>query len=198
MLTTQEKKEVIEKISRKKKEVQYLQTELISVNDKKETYFKQKTEMSDKISKLINEIKKARTIRDELTKQVKKEKQSRDNHNIEVKGNVEKLKSLVKERDEVLKKHNIKDPTNILRQISRIEEQIETEPMSFDAEKKLMKKIKDLKKKLSQAQAVSKIIGTIRDISKVTDEKKKTAQQSHKKVQSQKIPDKYCSRNVWL
>jgi uncharacterized coiled-coil DUF342 family protein len=55
---------------------------------------------------------------------------------------VNKIKELEKERDEVLKKHNLKDPSQIIRQIKAMEMKIETVPMSFEKEKELMKQIK--------------------------------------------------------
>jgi len=62
MLTAEEKRELFKKISEKRKEISQLQAELNSINDKKEHWFNKKTELSKKISSLIQEIKKNRMI----------------------------------------------------------------------------------------------------------------------------------------
>ena len=184
MLTAEAKKDLFKKVSEKRKEISQLQVELNSVNDKKENSFKKKTELTTKISSLINEIKKSRSTRNDFTKQVKKDKVERDKQNKSVKASVDKIKELEKERDDLLRKHNIKDPTSILKQIAAIDVKIETEPMSFDKEKKLMKEIKGLKKKLKEAESVSHIISKIHSLSEEIDTKKKGAQKTHKQVQT--------------
>jgi predicted transcriptional regulator len=73
MLSADEKKDLFAKISEKRKEISQLQQELNSVNDKKEEFFKKKTELSNKIGLLIDEIRE-QTTRNSLTEQVKKEK----------------------------------------------------------------------------------------------------------------------------
>ncbi|MDO8480826.1 MAG: hypothetical protein Q7S65_03330 [Nanoarchaeota archaeon] len=185
MLTAEEKKKLQDQISEKRAQIAALQTELKAINEQKERHFKAKSELSERIHSLIEEIKKSRQSRDTLTKDVRAFKQDRDKFNDAVKGSVVKLKELEQKRDEALKKHNIKDPSGILRQIETLDRKVETEPMSFDKEKKIMKQIKDLKKTLKDAQEVSNIIKEINTLSKLTDEQKQVAQESHKRVQNQ-------------
>ena len=184
MLTVDEKKELFQKITEKRKEITQLQADLNSINDKKEHWFSKKTELSKKITSLISEIKKSRNERNSLTEKVKEDKVEREKKNKDVKASVDVIKKFEKERDELLKKHKIKDPTKILSQIAQLELKIETEPMSFDKEKKIMKQIKDLKKGLADANMVSGVVEKIHELSSVIDEKKKNAQQTHKKVQN--------------
>jgi uncharacterized coiled-coil DUF342 family protein len=185
MLSQQEKKELLQKISEKRREISQLQTELNLANDKKESFFQKKTELSKKISSLIDDIKHNRNQRNELTKQVRSEKEERDKHNLDVKESVDKIKVLEKEREELIQKHNLKqDPIALIKQIRGIEFKIETQPMSFEEEKKLMKRIRDLKKHLEEAKAVVGVIDKMRELSRQIDEKKRTAQSTHRKVQS--------------
>jgi uncharacterized coiled-coil DUF342 family protein len=185
MLTAEEKKDISQKIFEKKREISKIQLELNAVNDTKEEFFKKKTDLSKKIADLIGEIKENRKDRNTFTQQVRQEKEERDKHNLDVKSSVEKIKELEKERDELLKKHNLKEnPTFILKQISSLEFKIETQPMSFEEEKRIMKKIKGLKKQLEESKSVISVIEKINSLSREIDDKKRTAQQSHKKVQS--------------
>ena len=185
MLDPKDKKELLNQISDKRREVSGLQAEMNSLNDKKEAAFRKKTELSKKILSLINEIKANRDQRDSLTKQVQQTKEDRDKHNREVKDAVEGIKDIEKERDALLKKHKIKkNPSYILKQIADLDMKIETEPMSFEKEKKIMKQIKDLKKGMEQAKAVSGVLEKAHEKSMQIDDLKKKAQKTHKKVQS--------------
>ena len=185
MRTAEEKNKLFRKIGEKRREISQLQSELNSINDKKEASFQKKTELSNKISSLIDEIKKSRKERNSFTGQVKQDKVEREKRNKEVRQAVEKIKDIEKQRDELLRKHNIQgNPTSIMRQISALEFKIETEPMSFDKEKKIMKQIKDLKKKMDQSKVVSDVLGKIHALSEEIDMKKKVAQETHKKVQN--------------
>jgi len=166
MLTPEERKKYLRELANKKKEILQVRNELNSINDKKEELFKSKDELSAKISSFIHDITHARSQRNILTREVKKEKQERDKFNLGVKDAVEEIKKLKKERDELLKKHNIKDPTYLLKQISSLETKIETEPMSFDKEKKIMVKIKLLKKNVKEMEVVTGIIHKIEELSK--------------------------------
>ncbi|MBS3106294.1 hypothetical protein J4419_01355 [Candidatus Woesearchaeota archaeon] len=185
MPTAEESRKLQEQISSKRAQVNALQTELRAINERKEKHFREKTELSERIHSLIEEIKRSRQTRDTLTKDVRQFKQDRDKQNEAVKASVARLKEFEAKRDELLKKHNIKDPTGILRQIEILERKVETDPMSFDREKGIMKQIKELKKKLKDAQEVGNVLKEIRDLSKLTDEQKRVAQESHRRVQGQ-------------
>ncbi len=183
MLTAEERKALLATLIEKREDIKKFQAEFNILGEKKEHWFGIKTKLSEQISQLIESIKKSRSERNTLTDEVKKTKEERNLRNKDVKESVARIKELEKERDTLLKKHKVKDPTQILNQIALIETKIETEPMSYDKEKKLMQKIKEMKKEVQEASLVSDVVKKIRDLSKEIDERKQIAQQSHNRLQ---------------
>src|SRR3989338_2025722 len=123
-------------------EVKKLRNELNSLNSFKEHLFQEKDRLTREILSQISEVKKLKQRRDSLTKQVKEEKKKKKK---------KKIKEIKKEKKKIVDKYNIKvDPSRINDEIERLELKIQTEPMSFDKEKKIMETINKLKKQKKQ------------------------------------------------
>ena len=172
-----EEKDSFKDLNKCKTEITGLKNTLNELDNQKESWFKKKEEHTKKISKFIKEIKDIKKQRDKLTKQVKEDKKERDNRNEEVKKKIEEVKKLNKEKSEVKKKFGIKeDPSRIKAEIEKMESFIEIEVIPFNKEKEIMKKIKELKKKLKGSGKVSEVFAESSKLSKEIDELKKKSE----------------------
>ncbi len=174
-ITEAEKKELYRQLAEKQKEISELRKNLNSINDQKEAAFEQREKYSKEISQHIYRLRDSKQKRDTLTVNVKEAKKNRNELNKKIKEKNNEINKLRKEKEELQRKHNIRgDPSQIRRDIRRLEYKIETEVMSFDKEKQLMKTIKGLKKKLAECaviEAVSKKIDeAYREIKRERDE----------------------------
>ncbi len=168
-----------------------LKERISSLNDRKEQAFQNKQELSTKIGekiRLVNEHKKARN---DLTKQVRDLKEERDKLNTQISASIAQLKELQPEkREEPLpipqlpygpRGENI-HPSELKRKIKAIEQKIETVPMSFDAEQKLMKQLKQMKKHVGNMETSAGKHSELITKSKEIDKLKKSANALHAKV----------------
>lgn len=180
-----ERNELIQKLNICKKEISELRNSLNQIDSEKEGWFKKKEELNRDISKLIGEVKGSKTNRDEYRKQIQESKAKRDDLNKLIREKIGEFKKLDAEKKKVVQKHNIKgDPSKIKEQIDFLETKIETEALSFDKEKSIMKEINELRKKLNEAGKVSDIWSKATKLSKEIDELKSQAEKFHKEVQS--------------
>ena len=76
------------------------------------------------------------------------------------------------------------DPSQIKKTIEKLELSIETDAMSFENEKKVMKKIKALKKRFDVAKIANDFFDNIKIFSKDIDKVKKKANEAHLRIQN--------------
>lgn len=151
----------------KKKEAEKLKEEANRLNEEKERLFSEKEKYSKTIRDNIQQIKELKNKRDELTSSVQENKKKRSEIDEKINKILEDLKKFKAERDKVYEKHNLSgNPDTIQGQINKLEKKIETEVMSFDNEKKLMKKIKSLKSQLDDFGVVTGINDKIKEKNK--------------------------------
>jgi uncharacterized coiled-coil DUF342 family protein len=165
-----------------------LRTKLETLNQKKEEAFRKKQEIAAKIADRINQVGEFKKQRNELTRQVRELKVERDKLNTEITTKITEIKAAqpkteapaapapVGPKGERLNVHEL------MRQIKALEQKIETVPMSFDAEQKTMKMIKQLKKQHDQLQGAHNLRGELGTKSKEIDALKKQANALHAKV----------------
>ena len=193
----QQKNELFEGLKLLKKEINELKNNLNSLDEQKEKWFSKKEECGSEIRGLIKKIKESKQKRDELTKKVKEDKQERDKLNQEIKDKISKLKELNKEKELILEKYNItEDPSRIKEVIDKLDLSIETDAMSFENEKKVMKKIKGLKKKFGEAKVVTDILDSLKKLSNSIDEFKKKSNEFHLKIQCRAKESQELHENV--
>ncbi|MBW2996425.1 hypothetical protein KY332_03935 [Candidatus Woesearchaeota archaeon] len=180
-----DKSELKKKLNICKTEINRLRKTLNQLDDQKEAWFKKKEEYSKDISKLIGRVKGSKRTRDKYTKEVKVSKEKRKELNDRIRAKIEEFKKLNIEKRDIQKKYGIKeDPSIIKKQIEKLDFVIEHEGVSFDKEKKLMKEIKELKKKLGESGKASDIFERANKVSKEIDELKEEAEGFHKEVQT--------------
>ena len=177
-------KELSEELNKCKAELSKLKNALNGLNAEKESWFGKKEEFSIKIRESIQKIKEIKAKRDSLTKEVKELKLKRDAINTELLSRLDELYKSKAQKAGIAKSLGIKEPPSKIRDsIEKLEFRIETEAMSFEKEKELMKKINGLRKLYTNASILSeinkKIIESFEEISNMRKEKS----QIHKLVQ---------------
>src|SRR3989338_5877237 len=167
MVSPEEKKALFAELDVLRKELSELRGKLSSIRNEKENHFRKKEELNKKISQLIGNVKTSKNERDKYTSVVKHEKLQRGEFNTHIREKLDELKELKDQRDKALAKINVKgNYTDIEREIKFLETKQETTVMSFYKEKKLMKEIKDLKKKAAEFKGIREISGKINVLSK--------------------------------
>ena len=180
------KRELFSKLDELKKEALALRTALNEADEQKESWFNKKEAHSSRIRQLISSIQSNKQKRDAATLHVREEKEKRKTVNDEIKKKISQIKELNTEKEEVVKKHNIKgDPSRIKEEIEALEFAIETSVMPFDKEKEAVKKVNSLKKRYKESEKISKVWDKMHGLSKEIDELKRQAEDSHNKVQNQ-------------
>ncbi len=141
-------------------------------------------EIGRKISKIISEVRKHKAERNKLNQSIKALKAERDTKNKITNDLIAKAKSLNKEKLDMASKHEVKgDPGQIKRDLDRLNMKLETEAVSFENEKKMMKLINDLKKKYAQVKEVSKVWAEMHDLNDKINDARKEAKKVHDEIQ---------------
>ena len=135
------------------KELSNLRSKLNPLGRDKESAFRELRSLRDKIKFRTDRIKVLKRERDNLTTQVKSNKEQRDHLNQEVKEKSTEKREVDEKKKVLLEKLKIdEDPVQIKIMIQKLETKIETEPMPFEQEKKITKKIKELKAKFKELE----------------------------------------------
>jgi len=186
MFEKQRKLRLIKRLRISEKEVSNLRTKLNDANEKKEYWFKNKEGLKKEISKLSNKAKEIKVKKDNFDENVKKLKDQRNQYNKEVGDLIYKVRLLSRERAEALKKYNLRlSPSRIKDKIEELEQQIETEAISFKTEQKIMKQIKKLKEGYYKSTEMKKIMEKIDQVSNEINSSKTKADYFHKIIQGQ-------------
>ncbi len=186
MFEKQKKLKLIKRWRILEKEISNLKNKLNDASENKESWFKKKEVLKKDINKLITKAKEIRVKKDNFNENVKKLKDQRNRYNREVGDLISKVGSLSRERSEALKKFNLGlSPSKIKDKIDALEQQIETEIVSFKTEQKIMKQIKKLKESYTKSSEIKNIMGKIDQFSGGINSSKKKADYFHKVIQEQ-------------
>ncbi len=156
-----------------------LRTKLNTLNQEKETWFAKRKEYSEQIKQEIHKIKESLKERNQLSSKVQEEKKKRDELNKVISEKIKQAKSF--HTDD--KSTRGISSQELKRQINALEKKIETEGLSFDKEKQLMKTINTLTKQYRAALEEEQKRGAVHGISQEISEMKKQANQVHKTLQ---------------
>lgn len=177
-------KELVEELNNHRVEISKLKNTLNELDKEKELWFRKKNELSSKIKELIVKIKDDKSKRDSLTNEVKELKPKRDGINKEASAKLSGLDKLKKESAELAKSLDIKEsPSRIKQAMEKLEFKIETDTVSFEKEKDLMKKIKELKKIYDKASIVSESNAKITELSGAARKIRKESNDIHQLIQ---------------
>ena len=169
----------VAEFEKSKQTVSELRAQLNQLNEKLRPLFVRKDEIRVAIISRLDRVKVLRAERDALTVQVKQHKVERSQAEQEFKAKIGVVKGLPEVKDVGLY------PSQISRQIERLEFMMETEVMNFDKEQKLFKKVKELQKKLDEARKVQETRRTVRVARDELRTVRKKGEEEHHLVQQQ-------------
>ncbi|MBI4016440.1 MAG: hypothetical protein HY363_01980 [Candidatus Aenigmarchaeota archaeon] len=168
-----------------KTKIRDFRTELAQIDSKLSEQERLRRSTGKEISFLMTATKKLRAERNAFTANVKEKKEIRHKLNEEIRQKIERIKEFNEKKTDAEHKLGFKEnPAAIKRQINILETTIETEAISFEKEKELMRKINDLKKKYVQAEAGSQVWQEAHALSKEIDALKEQADTFHREIQS--------------
>ena len=183
MLTDEKKREVVEKLKQLKKEISELRDSLNKLNLEKEEFFKKKENLKKKISEAITGVKGIKKKKDESITELYKLKDKKNEYSSNLRNYINDLKTLNKEKRELLNKFKI-NPLELKKKIEKLEESLEIEAFKFDTEKKVVKKIKELKQKEKEASKIYEITDKIAKINKDTDNTRDELNKINERIKS--------------
>lgn len=178
------------------KDLTELKKKLDNLNESKEFWYKKKADIGQQIREKIDSVKSLKKQRNELTNNVKDLKKKRDSLNKQIS---EKIKDIIGNKKIFKSSGNI-NLGKAKKEYEDLEFKIQTVPMNFDTEQKLMKRIKVLKKQIDQANELNVSKEEFKKITEETDGLKKEANEIHKKLkedadESQKLHEEFISRS---
>ncbi len=178
------KEEIYHKLSEFRKELTALRQKLNALSAEKEKWYEKKVKAGSEISRLIGLLKEAKAKRDGLTAKVRELKAKRDKTSEKLKKLVDEANALRREKQGVEKKQGIKvSPNKLRKEVEDLEYKLETEALSPDKEKKLMKLIKEKKKQFKELEKTSDIWDKVYKLEREIKDLKKENQERHLKVQ---------------
>ena len=178
----EEKRRLFAQLEELKKELRDLRNNLTSVNQEKENYFSQKDIVSTKIRTALTAIKQERMQRDEFTKKVKELKDQRNTWNKKVQDHITVFKRLDSDKQKAIKEKR-RSPDQLKEEIASLETRLETDVMSFEKEKEMTKKVKDLKKELAGIIDIGAVRDGMKTVNKSITESKKESEVAHQEIQ---------------
>lgn len=161
-----------------------LRKQLDNLTAEKERWFQLRQEYGKQIRAEIDKVKDSMKQRDELTAAVQEEKKKRDELNKVISEKIKVVKEIKPDENEKIIVQ-WRNPEELKRQIVGMEKKIETEGLSFDKEKQLMKQINSLKKHYEEAKKKQDEYFKSRGLSKEIFDLKREANDVHKQVQEQ-------------
>ena len=155
MLSESELNKLMSEMNSVKSEVKELRIQLNNLDRKKEDYFREKRKISSDIFSRIKNAQDYKSKRNSLTDVVKNTKLSKEEieHRVTtLHGEIHKLKE---EKKKLLEKLGVDDPQRLKRNIKQLEFKIETEGLTFEKEKELMKVLSKMKKQYDSVKNVN-------------------------------------------
>src|SRR3989338_1236279 len=177
-------RELVEELSNLKAEASKLRNALDELDREKESWFKKRDDCSKRIRESIQKIKENKSKRDYLTNEVKELKPKRNSINKGISAKLNEFDSLKKEKTALARSLGIKDsPSRIKNQMDKLEFKIETDTVSFEKEKELMKKIKVLKKDYDKLSILKESDKNVRVALDAVRKLRKESNEFHKSIQ---------------
>ncbi len=184
MLGEEERQQLLSQLSERKKRIRELKDQLRELNAEKEKWYAARDEIGKKVTGLITGIKETRGSRDQFTQQVRQLKDERDRFHQEIRKKIEEVTTLRKQKDQLMEQHHLKgDPSLLRKQIEHLEHKIETEPMDFSTEQRLMKDIREKRKQVKEFEKTGDTWKKLHEISQQIEELKKKAEEKHRMLQ---------------
>jgi uncharacterized coiled-coil DUF342 family protein len=176
----EEKAEIQQQLDRLKKEIHLLSVQLKELGEQKELKYREKEGLNQALNNYIKEAKELRDKKKEIDTKIKELKEKRKVFN---KTSSELLSKFREIRATTIPAKKRISPTNIQKQIEKIEFAIQTEALSFEREKKYMQQLHELKAELQQLKTEDEKFKEVRDFREQIKEKKSEADTVHENIQ---------------
>ncbi len=160
-----------------------LRKEVRDVGARKEWLFEVRSIVSKEIKSLFAKLKDLKETRDDLTLQVQSLKEEREVINVDIKKNISKIKSIQKVGSDG-KKVNV---SKIKKELDKLQYYLETNPLSPEDEKKIMRQVKEKEKLIEKHGGLETVDDSPKDLSKVINDLKDKSNKVHDKVQENAI-----------
>jgi phosphoserine phosphatase len=156
--------------------------------------FREKRKISSDIHSRIREAKDYRDKRNNLTAAVKNTKHSKEEIEEKVKALESDIHALKEEKGKLMAKIGVDDPMMLKKNIKKMEFRIETEGLTFEKEKELMKVLGKMKKQYDSTKAITDIesklgpkFRELRDLKEMMEMTRKIVQVSAKESQKHHV-----------
>ncbi|HIH14079.1 MAG TPA: hypothetical protein HA224_02380 [Nanoarchaeota archaeon] len=176
-----EKVEVKQQLEQLKKEIHLLSVSLKQLSEQKESKYKEKDGLNQDLNNYIKTAKELRDKKKEIDTKIRDLKGKRQVFNkglSEMWGKFREIKANVVPKDK-----SKGSPSLIQKQIEKIEFTIQTEALSFEREKKMMRQLKELKAQLGEMKLEDAKFKELRDFKDDVKEKKVEADDIHIEIQ---------------
>lgn len=194
MLEQAEIDKLLTELNSVKSDVRDLRNKLNNLDRKKEELYREKRKVSSDIHSRIRVAKDSKDKRNNLTEAVKNTKHSKEELEAKIQVLEEEVTKLKEEKRKVLDKIGIGDPMMLKKEIKKLEFRIETEGLTFEKEKELMKVLSKMKKQydstkviVDMEQKLSSKFRELREYREMMDMTKKIVQVSAKESQKHHV-----------
>jgi uncharacterized coiled-coil DUF342 family protein len=177
-----------------KSELKEYRIKLNGLDRKKEEVFREKRKISSDVYSRIKEAQGYKEKRNNLTDVVKNTKLSKEELEARIKTLDEEIHKLKEEKTKILTKLGVENPAFLKRNIKALEFKIETEGLTFEKEKELMKVLSKMKKQYENSRSVEDIekkldshFRELRDLKEQAEMTRKIVQVSAKESQKHHI-----------
>jgi uncharacterized coiled-coil DUF342 family protein len=194
MLEQSEIDKLLVELNTVKSEVRDLRNKINSLDRKKEELYREKRKISSDIHSRIRVAKDSKDKRNNLTQAVKTTKHSKEELDAKLAVLEEEVKTLKEEKRKLLEKIGVEDPIMLRKNIKKLEFKIETEGVTFEKEKELMKVLSKMKKQYESSkviidieQKLSSKFRELRELRDMADMTKKIVQVSAKESQKHHV-----------
>jgi len=138
-----------------KSELKDYRIKLNSLDRKKEELFREKRKISSDVFSRIKEAQGYKEKRNNLTDVVKNTKLSKEELEQRIIAIEAEIHQLKEEKRKILEKLGVDDPSRLKKNIKQLEFKIETEGLTFEKEKELMKVLTKMKKQYESSKSVN-------------------------------------------
>ncbi len=194
MLEQSEIDKLLTELNTVKSEVRELRNKINGLDRKKEELYREKRKISSDIHSRIRVAKDSKDKRNNLTEAVKHTKHSKEEVDAKLLVLDEEVKTLKEEKRKILEKLGVGDPMMLKKEIKKLEFKIETEGVTFEKEKELMKVLSKMKKQYDSSKVIIDIenkLGSkfreLRELRDIADMSKKIVQVSAKESQKHHV-----------
>ena len=194
MLEQAEIDKLLSELNTVKSEVRELRNKINTLDRKKEELYREKRKISSDIHSRIRVAKDSKDKRNNLTEAVKNTKHSKEELEARLLVLDEEVKTLKEEKRRLLEKIGVGDPMMLKKEIKKLEFRIETEGVTFEKEKELMKVLSKMKKQYDSSKVIIDIeqklstkFRELRELRDMTDMTKKIVQVSAKESQKHHV-----------